>query len=171
MAARRALSRRAHCALLVIHVCGAVGWIAVIATVVALDTALTVWPIAAVALDTMDRLRLALTIWVLAPCVAACLATGVWLSGVYASTWPSWLRAKVGLTAAVLALGGLVLVGLIVMPGPLLVARSAGLMALTVILVLSVARPGRRRRSARIVVGSPTLASSAPVVGKGRHRK
>jgi hypothetical protein len=170
MAARRSLSRRAHCVLLVIHVCGAVGWIAVIATVVALDTALTVWPIAAAALDTMDRLRLALT-WVLAPCVTACVATGVWLSGVYASTWPRWLRAKVGLTGAVLALGGLVLVGLVAAPGPLLVARSVGLIALTVILVLSVARPGRRRRSPRIVVGSPTLASSVPVIGKGRHRK
>ena len=169
-ARRSPLSSRTYYLLLGAHALTSVAWIAVLAMVVATDAGLTVWPVDPNSAASLAALRAVLTVWVLVPCVFIALATGARLASAYAPPRPRWLRAKVVLTLAVLATGGLVLAGLAPGAGVVLGARISSLVALGVVLVLSVARPGARR-SARIVVVAPAPGRPRTRGSKGQHRK
>jgi hypothetical protein len=167
---RRPLSSRGYYLLLGAHALTSVAWIVVLAIAVVTDPGLVVRPVDPHAAASLSVLRTMLTVWVLAPCVFVALATGARLASAYAPPRPRWLRAKVILTLAVLATGGVVLAGLAPGADVVLAARISSLVALGVVLVLSVVRPGARR-TARISLVAPIPDRPRTRGGKGQHRK
>jgi hypothetical protein len=149
-----------------VHLLGAMGWIGVLVGSLALMLGLATWPVDAAATTSLNRLIHAVSWGFLLPCGAATIISGYLLARPYRAHCPRWLAAKVYLTTAVAVLGGVILINEPRVTAYLAPARTAGLLALVAVVVLSVTRPNGRRP-----VRGTTIATTITPEPGGRHRK
>lgn len=166
----RPTTRGQRAAWLTVHLVGAVSWVAAVAGSLALGIGLAVWPVDKSAVFALNRMITVATWWVTIPSAIITVVTGWGLSYSWRRFgWPQWIAVKGWLAMAVLALGSIVLYTHPSSAIPLSAARTTGLLALCMALVLSVTRPDCRRPARVMSARSSGELVTAGAVG--RHRK
>lgn len=148
---RRGLPRWARSALLTVHVVGAIIWVGLIGMLVLLyfttDAVLGQTRNAPAAYASFGHW---IGLYFLAPSAALTLVTGPMLAArSYGYTRYWWIIAKIVISLGLVAGGMASFLGLVTAPVPTLVIRCAGLAALLAAVVLSVTKPGGKRRQPR----------------------